>query len=133
MELAEALHRLGQEVCIFALNKDGGQFCRPLQCDYRLVPTNPLALQPIASSNNASRNMWTTSKPIQTPMTSITQDCISANVLVMLRDQGYPIPRTIHHSAAVIGHQLSRVHHDAGNYDAAEMLFLMQRLDAVGR
>ncbi|NEO88730.1 MAG: MSMEG_0565 family glycosyltransferase, partial [Spirulina sp. SIO3F2] len=35
MELAEALHRLGQEVCIFALNKDGGQFCRPLQCDYR--------------------------------------------------------------------------------------------------
>ena len=41
MELAAALHRLGHEVCIFALDKDGQGFYRPVACEYRMIPTQP--------------------------------------------------------------------------------------------
>ncbi len=38
LELAEALHRLGHQVCIYALDKDGKGFDYPLSCNYKPVP-----------------------------------------------------------------------------------------------
>jgi len=35
LELATALHQLGHAVCIYALDKDGRGFDRPLPCAYR--------------------------------------------------------------------------------------------------
>lgn len=101
MELAEALDRMGLQVCIFALNKDGGNFCRPIACDSRLVPTQP----PPETIDRVVKQR------IQEYVDYFSQhqehydiyhaqDCISANALIMLRSQGYPIPhilRTVHH------------------------------------
>lgn len=41
LELATALHSLGHQVCIYALDKDGLGFDRPVPCEVRLVPTTP--------------------------------------------------------------------------------------------
>jgi hypothetical protein len=38
LELASALHHLGNEVCVYALDKDGTGFDYPLNCNYQLVP-----------------------------------------------------------------------------------------------
>lgn len=100
MQLAEALQVLGHEVCIFALDKDGTGFCRPIACQYELVPTHPalpstdrLVQQRIQeyvdyfSQHELSYDIFH------------AQDCISANALVMLRDrqQIAPVIRTVHH------------------------------------
>ena len=42
LELAEALTRLGQEVCVYALDKDKLGFHRPIDCFSKLVPTKPV-------------------------------------------------------------------------------------------
>lgn len=100
MQLAETLQVLGHEVCIFALDKDGTGFCRPVACKYELVPTQ-LALPSIDrlvqqriqeyvdyfSQNHLYYDIFH------------AQDCISANALVMLRDrQQIPhVIRTVHH------------------------------------
>lgn len=101
IELAEALHRAGRSVCIFALDKDGGQFCRPIACDYRLVPTRPAGesidrlvkqrIQEYIDYFTRNRELYDIYH---------AQDCISANALIELRARGYPIPRiirTVHH------------------------------------
>ena len=100
MELAAALQALGHEACIFALDKDGTGFCRPVACEYKLVPTQPalpgidkLVQQRIQeyvdyfSQHDLSYDIFH------------AQDCISANALVMLRDrQQIPhVIRTVHH------------------------------------
>jgi glycosyltransferase-like protein len=100
MQLAEALQVLGHQVCIFALDKDGTGFCRPIACQYELVPTQPalpstdrLVQQRIQeyldyfSQHDLSYDIFH------------AQDCISANALVMLRDrQQIPhVIRTVHH------------------------------------
>ncbi|MEM8640023.1 MAG: MSMEG_0565 family glycosyltransferase [Cyanobacteria bacterium P01_G01_bin.54] len=101
MELAEALHRLGQDVCIFALNKDGGQFCRLLQCNSRLVPTQPPGPTTDRLVQQRIQEYVDYFQAHPEPYNIYhAQDCISANALVMLRNQGYPIPqiiRTVHH------------------------------------
>ncbi|MBP0017922.1 MAG: MSMEG_0565 family glycosyltransferase [Cyanobacteria bacterium SBLK] len=101
MELAEALDRMGLQVCIFALNKDGGNFCRPIACDYRLVPTQP---PPKAIDRVVKQRIQEYvdyfSQHREDCEIYHAQDCISANALIMLRSQGYPIPhilRTVHH------------------------------------
>jgi glycosyltransferase-like protein len=100
VELGEALHDLGAEVCIYALDKDQGGFYRPLRCPYRLVPTRPapsgidaVVAQRIAEltaglrAAGAAHDVWH------------AQDCISANALLALREEGR-VPRflrTVHH------------------------------------
>ncbi len=41
LELAEALHAIGHDVCVYALTKDGIGFDRPLSCAYKLIPAQP--------------------------------------------------------------------------------------------
>ncbi|WP_437287926.1 MSMEG_0565 family glycosyltransferase [Sorangium sp. So ce406] len=100
VELAEALHDLGVEVCIYALNKDQGGFYRAPRCPHVLVPAAPapagidaVVEQRIAELTiglrrlGARHDVWH------------AQDCISANALAALRAEGR-IPhflRTVHH------------------------------------
>jgi glycosyltransferase-like protein len=98
--LAEALQALGHKVCIFALAKAGAEFCRPLQCESRLIPALPAAddvealvkqrIQELADYFEQSSEVFDCYH---------AQDCISANALAILRDR-HIIPhylRTIHH------------------------------------
>lgn len=101
MELAEALKGLEQQVCIFALNKDGGEFCRPIACDVRLVPTLPAAatIDQLVQQRIQEYVDYFNQHPDPFEIYH-AQDCISVNALVILRSQGYPIPhliRTVHH------------------------------------
>ncbi len=100
MYLAEALQALGHKVYIFALAKAGAEFCRPIQCEYRLIPAFPAAdnvealvkqrIQEFVDYFEQSSKMFDCYH---------AQDCISANALTILRDRQI-IPhdlRTIHH------------------------------------
>jgi glycosyltransferase-like protein len=101
VELAEALHRMGRSICIFALDKDGSRFYRTIACDYRSVPTRPagkdieqLVRQRIQEYVDYFRRHQELYDIYH------AQDCISANALIELRARGYPIPRivrTVHH------------------------------------
>ncbi|HEY9818210.1 MAG TPA: glycosyltransferase, partial [Candidatus Obscuribacterales bacterium] len=108
VELAEALAALGQDVCIFALDKGDGELYRAIACDYRLVPSQSAPpsidrliqqriqdyvdfFQACFERGDAPYDVYH------------AQDCISANALIMLRSQGYPIShilRTVHHIEA---------------------------------
>lgn len=101
IELAEALHDLGHQVCIYALDKDGSGFDRSLRCQYQLVPALPvegdieqLIHQRIQEFVNFLQ------KNLARPYDCYhAQDCISANALALLRQQK-TIPhfiRTVHH------------------------------------
>ncbi len=100
LELAAALHRLGHHVCIYALDKDGQGFDRPVDCDHCLIPAQAapanidgLIRQRIQEfvdyfRGSAARHDY-----------YHAQDCISANALAILR-QEHRIPhfiRTVHH------------------------------------
>ena len=100
MELAAALQALGHEACIFALDKDGTGFCRPVACEYKLVPTQP-ALPSIDKLVQQRIQEYVDYFSQHDLFYDIfhAQDCISANALVMLRDrQQIPhVIRTVHH------------------------------------
>jgi glycosyltransferase-like protein len=100
VELGEALHDLGLDVCIYALAKDAGGFYREPRCPYVLVPAAPppddidaLVEQRIAEFVVELRRLG--------PRHDVwhAQDCISANALATLRAEGR-VPhflRTVHH------------------------------------
>ncbi|MGB3519360.1 MAG: MSMEG_0565 family glycosyltransferase [Elainellaceae cyanobacterium] len=105
VELAEALTALGQDVCIFALDKGDGELYRAIACDYQLVPSQPAPptidrliqqrIQDYVDFFHACFDRGEAPYDIYH-----AQDCISANALIMLRSQGYPIShilRTVHH------------------------------------
>lgn len=106
LELAEAFHSLGHDVCVYALDKDGLGFDRPLRCRYHLIPAQSVS----GSIDQLIRQR------IQEFVDYLTQDrseidyydyyhaqdCISANALLALHQQSV-IPhviRTIHHIEA---------------------------------
>ncbi|HEY9700708.1 MAG TPA: MSMEG_0565 family glycosyltransferase [Trichocoleus sp.] len=100
LELAEALHQLGHQVCVYALDKDGQGFDYPLSCKYQPVPAQPGSpdidrliqqrIQEFVTFLNQSR---------QTYDIYHAQDCISANALAILRQnqQIRHFVRTVHH------------------------------------
>lgn len=100
IELAEALHDLGHQVCIYALDKDGSGFDRSLRCQYQPVPTLPveggidqLIQQRIQEFVDFLEDGCHSYDCYH------AQDCISANALAALR-QRQIIPhfvRTVHH------------------------------------
>jgi glycosyltransferase-like protein len=102
LELANALHHLGQDVCIYALDKDGQGFDWPLACAYHAVPaqTAPPEIDRLIRQRIQEfveeLSQWIPTQPYDCYH---AQDCISANALLMLRQQGQ-IPhfiRTVHH------------------------------------
>ncbi|MGK7909820.1 MAG: MSMEG_0565 family glycosyltransferase [Synechococcus sp.] len=100
MELAEALHALGHEVCLFALDKTGQGFFRPVQCEAVSIPAAP-------APDNIGDLVKLRIQEYVEYFTQLdrpfdlyhAQDCISANALVQLRDrQLVPhVLRTVHH------------------------------------
>lgn len=100
IELAEALQSLGQEVCIYALDKDNLGFHRPLNCPSKLVPTKS-AVESIDQVIQQRIQEFVDYLDRETEKYDIyhSQDCISANALKVLRDKQI-IPhyiRTVHH------------------------------------
>jgi glycosyltransferase-like protein len=103
LELAEALHQLGHEVCIYALDKDGNGFDRSLSCDYKAVPAHPVTGDIDQLIRQRIQEFVDYLSQIHSHGCAYdyyhAQDCISANALLMLRQQKQ-IPqfiRTVHH------------------------------------
>ncbi|WP_218081676.1 MSMEG_0565 family glycosyltransferase [Anthocerotibacter panamensis] len=100
LAVAEALQQWGHQVTVYALDKDGGGFYRPVNCPVQLVPTRPLAV-PIEQVVEQRIQEFITyfEHASETYDCYHAQDCISANALAFLRQQGR-IPhflRTVHH------------------------------------
>jgi glycosyltransferase-like protein len=100
LALANAIHNLGHEVCVYALDKDRKGFDYPLQCSYQLVPAQ--SAPPSTDELIAQRIQEFVAylqQESQTYDIYHAQDCISANALLQLRDR-HLIPhfvRTVHH------------------------------------
>jgi len=100
LELAEALHQLGHDVCIYALDKDGTGFDYELSCNYQLVPARSAPAnidQLIQQRIQEFVNYLSESEPKFDCYHA--QDCISANALADLVRQGKisSFIRTVHH------------------------------------
>jgi glycosyltransferase-like protein len=106
LELGEALCKLGHQVSIYALDKDGKGFGREFSGQTYLIPTQPvhgdidtLIRQRIQEFIDYLSDQHLQAHPYHCYH---AQDCISANALAMLRSQ-QKIPyfiRTVHHIEA---------------------------------
>jgi glycosyltransferase-like protein len=100
LEFAEALHRLGHQVCIYALDKDGKGFDYPLSCDYKPIPAQPAPTEiDVLIGQRIQEFVEYLKQSNQIYDCYHAQDCISANALAILR-QHRRIPhfvRTVHH------------------------------------
>ena len=100
LELAEALHQLGHQVCVYALDKDGKGFDYPLSCDRALISAQPAPSELDALIQQRILEFVDYfSQSDRVYDCYHAQDCISANALVQLRQQ-QKIPhliRTVHH------------------------------------
>ncbi|MBE9181268.1 MSMEG_0565 family glycosyltransferase [Oculatella sp. LEGE 06141] len=107
LELAEALHRLGQAVCVYALDKDGTGFDRAPACDYQLVPARSAPAEVDALIQQRIQELGDELSQFKRPHDIYhAQDCISANALARVRDE---IPRTA--TSRTIPHFVRTVHH----------------------
>ena len=100
LELAEALHDLGQLVCVYALDKDGTGFYRQPRCAYQLVPAESVTAGIDALIEQRIQEfVGYLSNTDQTYDCYHAQDCISANALSILK-ASKQLPhfiRTVHH------------------------------------
>lgn len=106
LELAEALHKLGHHVSIYALDKDGQGFGRAVAGTTHLIPAQPvmgdidiLIRQRIQEFIDYLSDAHLQAHPYDCYH---AQDCISANALAILRSR-QQIPhfiRTVHHIEA---------------------------------
>jgi glycosyltransferase-like protein len=100
LELGEALHDLGHHVCIYALSKDGSGFDYPSRCSVRLIPTQPAPADIDALIHQRIQEFVNyLSNHLLEHGIYHAQDCLSANALVALRQQGQidRLIRTVHH------------------------------------
>jgi len=100
IELAQALHALKQNVCVYALDKDGAGFYRPLNYPYQLVPTRsaPKTIDALIQQRIKEFADYLEKSPQKYDIYH-AQDCISANALSLLRDKHLisQFIRTVHH------------------------------------
>ncbi len=102
IELATALHKEGHSVCVYALDKDGLGFDRPLPCAHQPIPVETASPEIDQLIRQRIDDFVTfLDGHLQKYYHAIfhAQDCISANALAILRQQGR-IPhfvRTVHH------------------------------------
>lgn len=106
LELATALTELGHSVCVYALDKDGQGFERDIPSSVRLVPAQPppggLAPEQATDALIRQRIQEFVDYFLANPDAYDVyhaQDCIGANALVQLRQQGRVpnVVRTVHH------------------------------------
>jgi glycosyltransferase-like protein len=100
LELAQALHDIGHEVCVYALDKDGRGFDFPLSCQYQLIPAQeaPTEIDTLIQQRIQEFIDYLSQSSL-TYDCYHAQDCISANALAELVQQKQ-IPhfiRTVHH------------------------------------
>jgi glycosyltransferase-like protein len=99
-ELATALHHLGHQVTVFALDKDGQGSDRSLPCTFHGIPTGPAPADIDALiQQRITEFVEGLAKVKETYDIYHAQDCLGANALVQLKPQG-KIPhvvRTVHH------------------------------------
>ncbi|MGB3491709.1 MAG: MSMEG_0565 family glycosyltransferase [Elainellaceae cyanobacterium] len=110
LELAEALHNRGHRVCIYALDKDGQGFDRPVACEVRLIPTQPAAADLDQLIQQRTQEfidflVWQFRLGDRPHQIYHAQDCLSANAVLQFREsvgrKYMPcIVRTIHHIEA---------------------------------
>lgn len=100
LELATALADLGHYVCIFALAKEGLGFDQPVPCHVRLVPAKPAPQNTERLIQQRIQEFvdFLASEPDSFDIYH-AQDCIGANALLTLRQQGKVarFVRTVHH------------------------------------
>ncbi|MBD2106503.1 MSMEG_0565 family glycosyltransferase [Nodosilinea sp. FACHB-13] len=106
LELATALTELGHQVCVYALDKDGQGFDRAIPAKVQLVPAKPppAGLSPDQAIDALIRQRiqefvdYFLACPDRHDIYH-AQDCIGANALVQLRQQGRVpnVVRTVHH------------------------------------
>lgn len=110
LELANALHHLGHQVCVYALDKDGQGFDYPLQCTYQLVPTQPA---PPATDELIAQRIQEfvtyLQQDTQTYDIYHAQDCISANALLQLRNGHEPFVKSLRRRTGGHRHFIPRV------------------------
>ncbi|PZU99171.1 MAG: MSMEG_0565 family glycosyltransferase [Leptolyngbya sp.] len=107
LELATALTDLGHQVCVYALDKDGRGFERAVPAQVQLVPAAPppAGLPPDQAIDALIRQRiqefvdYFLAHPEACHDIYHAQDCIGANALVQLRQQGRVpnVVRTVHH------------------------------------
>ncbi|MBD1875590.1 MSMEG_0565 family glycosyltransferase [Nodosilinea sp. FACHB-131] len=107
LELATALTELGHQVCVYALDKDGQGFERAVPAKVQLVPaaSPPASLSPDQATDALIRQRiqefvdYFIAHPEACHDIYHAQDCIGANALVQLRQQGRVpnVVRTVHH------------------------------------
>jgi glycosyltransferase-like protein len=105
--LATALTELGHQVCVYALDKDGRGFERAIPAKVQLVPAKlpPAGLPPDQATDALIRQRiqefvdYFLAHPEDRHDIYHAQDCIGANALVQLRQQGRVpnVVRTVHH------------------------------------
>lgn len=100
LELAQALHELGHDVCVYALDKEGTGFDYPLSCPYQSIParTAPNTID-VLIQQRIQEFIDFLSQSHLTYDCYHAQDCISANALAKLvKDEKIPhFIRTVHH------------------------------------
>ena len=108
LELAQALADLGHHPHVFALDKDGSGFHRPLSFAATAVPAQPctggtdqLVQQRIGEFVQFFREQFVAKEPFDSLPFDVyhAQDCLSANALAQFKADGH-IPhfvRTVHH------------------------------------
>lgn len=100
LELANALHAQGHHVCVYALDKDGQGFDWPLKCDRSLILAQPASS---AIDDLIQQRIQEFVQHFQQSAAEYdiyhAQDCISANALAQLKQQGRisRFVRTVHH------------------------------------
>ncbi|MBX2863623.1 MAG: MSMEG_0565 family glycosyltransferase [Leptolyngbyaceae cyanobacterium MAG.088] len=100
LELAEALFQLGHQPCVFALDKDDQGFHRPTPFKTCSVPALPCeqGIDQLIQQRIGEFVRFFQTHPQKYDIYH-AQDCLSANALAMLKEQGH-IPhfvRTVHH------------------------------------
>ncbi|PSB26009.1 MSMEG_0565 family glycosyltransferase [Stenomitos frigidus] len=103
LELAEALHAIGQDVCVYALDKDGTGFDRPLSCPHTLITAQPAPADIEALIQQRIQEFVEHfSQSSETYDCYHAQDCIGANALSLLRQRQRltHVVRTVHHIEA---------------------------------
>lgn len=99
-ELATALHHLGHQVTVFALDKDGQGSDRSLPCTFHGIPTSsaPADMDALIQQRIAEF-VEGLAKVKETYDIYHVQDCLGANALVQLKQRGNVrhMVRTVHH------------------------------------
>ncbi len=106
LELAEALHKLGHQVSVYALAKDGKGFGQEVSVETHLIPAEPVNGDIDTLIRQRIQEFVDYLNDAHLPAHSYdcyhAQDCISANALASLRSR-HQIPhfiRTVHHIEA---------------------------------